>query len=359
MEIKGSTLHIASGSIIRILLFLTLFWLLFYLRDLILVILTAIVISSSIEPAIKWFGKHRLPRVLAVMTIYLLIALFLVGTVYFLVPPLLNESVGLLERLPSELRDFNLMGFTKESGLLAVDSGVQFAKSIPISDAFSNTKEIFDSISGNFFKTTGVVFGGLFSFVLITVLSFYFALQETGIDDFLRIISPVKHQDYVVDLWKRSQAKIGLWMQGQLLLGVIVGVLVYLGLTILGVPYAFLLAILAAAFELIPLFGPIIAAVPAVVLGFVDGGLSLGIFVIGLFVIIQQFENHLIYPLVVRKVVGISPILVIIALIVGAKLAGFLGIIISVPVSAALKELVDDIQRKKELEKKSLAGESM
>ncbi len=293
------------------------------------------------------------------MTIYLLIGLFLVGTVYFLVPPLLNESVGLLERLPSELRDFNLMGFTKESGLLAVDSGVQFVKNIPISDAFSNTKEIISNISGNFFKTTGVVFGGLFSFVLITVLSFYFALQETGIDDFLRIISPVKHQDYVVDLWKRSQAKIGLWMQGQLLLGVIVGVLVYLGLTILGVPYAFLLAILAAAFELIPLFGPIIAAVPAVVLGFVDGGLSLGIFVIGLFVIIQQFENHLIYPLVVRKVVGISPILVIIALIVGAKLAGFLGIIISVPVSAALKELVDDIQRKKELEKKSLAGESM
>ena len=359
MEIKGQTLHIASGSIIRVLLFLVLFWLLFYLRDLVLVILTAIVISSSIEPAIKWFGKHRLPRVLAVMTIYLLIGLFLVGTVYFLVPPLLNESVGLLERLPSELRDFNLMGFTKESGLLAVDSGVQFVKNIPISDAFSNTKEIISNISGNFFKTTGVVFGGLFSFVLITVLSFYFALQETGIDDFLRIISPVKHQDYVVDLWKRSQAKIGLWMQGQLLLGVIVGVLVYLGLTILGVPYAFLLAILAAAFELIPLFGPIIAAVPAVVLGFVDGGLSLGIFVIGLFVIIQQFENHLIYPLVVRKVVGISPILVIIALIVGAKLAGFLGIIISVPVSAALKELVDDIQRKKELEKKSLAGESM
>jgi predicted PurR-regulated permease PerM len=362
MEIKGQTLHIASGSIIRVLLFLVLFWLIFYLRDLVLVILTAIVIASALEPAIQWLGRHKLTRVLSVLFIYILIGAFLLMVVYFMVPPLLNEAVGLLERLPSELRNIDLMGLTKESGLLVVDSAsqsVQFdSRSIPIRDTFANTKEILESISGNFFKTTGVVFGGLLSFVLIVVLSFYFAVQETGIDDFLRVVSPVKHQDYIVNLWRRSQAKIGLWMQGQLILALIIGVLVYLGLTILGVPYAFFLAILAAAFELIPVFGPIIAAVPAVILGFVDGGLTLGLLTIGLFVIIQQFENHLIYPLVVRKVVGVSPILVIIALIVGAKLAGFLGIILSVPISAALKELVDDIQRNKETEKRALATES-
>ena len=147
--------------------------------------------------------------------------------------------------------------------------------------------------------------------------------------------------------------KIGKWMQGQLLLGVLIGVLVYLGLTILGVPYALLLAVLAALFELIPLFGPILASIPAIALGFLQS-FSLGFMVVGLYVIIQQFENHLIYPLVVRKVVGVSPILVIISLIVGAKLAGFLGLILAVPIAAAIVEFTDDIQKDKLEEEKRL-----
>ena len=146
----------------------------------------------------------------------------------------------------------------------------------------------------------------------------------------------------MLDLWQRSKHKIGLWMQGQLLLGVIMGVLVYLGLTIFGIEHALILAVLAAFFELIPVFGPTFAAVPAVILAFVGGGLTTGLLVIALYVILQQFENHLIYPLVVTKVVGVPPLLVIIGLIVGAKIAGFLGILISVPMVAVLQELVRD-----------------
>ena len=116
---------------------------------------------------------------------------------------------------------------------------------------------------------------------------------------------------------------------------------------ILGVKYALLLAILAAVTELIPLFGPILAAIPAILIGFLDGGTTLGLMVLGLYVIIQQFENHLIYPLVVKKVVGVPPLMVIIALLIGAQLAGFLGIIIAVPVAAALMEFVNDIEKDK------------
>ena len=183
--------------------------------------------------------------------------------------------------------------------------------------------------------------------ILIIVFSFYFAVQETGIDDFLRIISPVKYQKNIVSLWRRSQIKIGLWMQGQIILAVIVGMLVYLGLTILGVKYALLLAVIAAVFELIPVFGPILSSIPAILIGFVDGGATTGLLVIGLYVIIQQFENHLIYPLVVTKVVGVPPLLVILALLVGAQLAGFLGIILAVPIAAVIQEFVSDVQRKK------------
>jgi predicted PurR-regulated permease PerM len=130
-------------------------------------------------------------------------------------------------------------------------------------------------------------------------------------------------------------------------LAVLVGVLVYLGLMILGIKNALILAVFAAAFEIIPLFGPIIASIPAVLTGFADGGITSGLLIAGLFLIIQQFENHLIYPLVVKKVVGISPILVIIGLFIGAKLAGFLGIILSAPITSVIMEYLEDVQRNK------------
>ncbi|MEK7607825.1 MAG: AI-2E family transporter, partial [Patescibacteria group bacterium] len=154
-------------------------------------------------------------------------------------------------------------------------------------------------------------------------------------------------EDYVLDLWKRTQTKIGLWMQGQLILAIVVGLLVYLGLMILGVRNALLFAVLAALLETIPLFGPIIAAIPAVAAAYVDNGASAGFIVVGLYLIIQQFENHLIYPLVVKKIVGVPPILVIISLLIGFKLAGFLGILLSVPLSSMLVEFLDDVQKRK------------
>ena len=132
-----------------------------------------------------------------------------------------------------------------------------------------------------------------------------------------------------------------------MVLGLIVGVLLYLGLTILGVPNALLLAVLAGLFELIPVFGQILAAIPALALGFADGGFTAFLLVGGLYLIVQQFEAHLIYPVVVKKVVGVPPLLVILALIVGAKLAGFLGILLSVPIAAAIQEFVSDVDREK------------
>lgn len=360
MEFKGTTIAITSGTIFRVILIIGLFWLVFYLRDLALIILTAIVIATAIEPAIRWFSHRKVPRVPAVIIIYLLVAIFLSATVYFLLPPLLNQMVELLSRLPSDLRLFNLSDLTQSPQILSSEA-TSFGKVGSFKDLISDLSSAAGNLSGNFFKTTGAIFGGVLSSILIVVLSFYFAVQETGVDDFLRLIVPVRHQDYVLGLWKRAQLKIGLWMQGQMLLAVIVGVLVYLWLTIIGVPYAFFLAIIAAVFEIIPVFGPIISAVPgvAIALTFEGGGLTMALLALGGYIVIQQFENHLIYPLVVRKVVGVPPIMVIIALIAGAKLAGFLGIVLSVPISAALKEYLDDIEKNKQAERRKLSKDSL
>ena len=158
---------------------------------------------------------------------------------------------------------------------------------------------------------------------------------------------PVDYEKYVSGLWRRSQVKIGLWLQGQVLLGVLVGLLIFLGLSILGVRNALFLALIATVFEIIPVFGIVLATLPAIAVALTDGGVTLALLVIGLYTIVQQFEANLIYPLVVKKIVGLPSILVILSLLAGAKLAGFLGILLSIPASAIIVELLADLEKQK------------
>lgn len=327
---------INSGTIVRTILFILLIWLLYFLRDLVLVILTAVVIASAIEPAVRWFVARKVPRILAAIFVYVAVTGVVAGSFFVLVPPLLDEASGLLTSSPQYFNSIEVWNPVSD-----------ISSSFSLKDIIAEFRNDITNATGSLFQTVSIVFGGVFNFILIIILSFYLAVQEYGISNFLKIITPVEHEEYVINLWERSQLKIGLWMQGQLLLALIIGVLVYLGLTVLGIKYAFLLALLAAIAELIPLFGPVIAAIPAIAIGFIGGGTTLALIVAGFYIIIQQFENHLIYPLVVKKVVGVPPLLVILAFIVGIELAGFLGIILSVPIAAAIMEYVHDIEKGK------------
>lgn len=343
-------INITPGVVARAVLVIALFWFLYFVRDLVVVILAALVIASGIEPIIAWLKRYRIARTLAVILIYLVLLTVLIGLFYFFMPSLLNDLSDLLAKIPtyfetiSVWNPFNTGGESTGNSLvenLGLSGGFSFK------DLINNFNTAFVSTSQGLVQTLSTLFGGLLSFVLIVVLSFYLAVQEDGVAKFLQIVLPSHHERYVIGLWRRSQVKIGLWLQGQLLLGLVIGVLVYLGLTILSVENALFLAILAALFEIIPIFGPILSAIPSTLIALSDGGLTKGLLVIGLYIIVNQFENHLIYPLVVKKIVGIPPILVIIALIVGFKLAGVLGVILSVPIAAVLVELLDDFHKDK------------
>ena len=161
------------------------------------------------------------------------------------------------------------------------------------------------------------------------------------------MVTPIQHEQYVIGLWRRSQSKIGLWMQGQLLSSALVMVLVYIALLLVGVPHALLLAVLAGVFELVPLFGATIAAIPTLFVAYTWGGMNVTLIVAGLYILIQQLESHLIYPLVVKKMVGVSPMISIMALVIGGTLAGFLGVLVSVPVAAAVIEFISDFEERK------------
>ena len=339
MELKEQTLSISASTFVKAVLVVLFFVLLFVLKDLVLVLLMSIVVASAIEPGTQWFVRHKVPRLFAVILIYVAIFICFAGIIFFLFLPLLSESSDFLKNFPTYFNTTSITDSLNNNEFFASGSISSFTNSINLDDVVSQLNHITSSVTSNTFGTVASFFGGFLSFLLMVVLSFYLAVEEDGVGKFLKAITTIKHEKYVVSLWKRSQRKIGLWMQGQLVLAVVVGMLVYLGLLITGVPNALLLAFLAGAFEIIPLFGPIMASIPAIAIGFVAGGVPLAGVVAGLYIIIQQFENQLIYPLVVKKVVGVSPIVSI--------LAGLTGLILSVPVAAVIIELFDDFEKDK------------
>lgn len=347
MELRDNPINISMGTIAKAIVVVLFFATLFILKDLVLVLLMSIVVASAVEPGTQWFARRKVPRIFAVIFIYLCVAISLFSIIFFLFLPLLSESSDFLRNSSTYFNASFITDSIAHNDFFGSDSLAGITNSLNLEKIITQINEIITSFSSNTIGTLATVFGGILSFFLTIILSFYLAVEEDGVGKFLKAITPIKHEQYVVSLWKRSQRKIGLWMQGQLLLALIIGMLVYLGLLILSVPNALLLATLAAAFEIIPLFGPILASIPAIMIAFVAGGFPLALVVIGLYIIVHQFENQLIYPLVVKKVVGVSPIVSIVALAAGFQLAGFVGLILAVPVAAAIIEFFDDFEKDK------------
>ena len=166
---------------------------------------------------------------------------------------------------------------------------------------------------------------------------------------------PDKYEKYILDLWYRSEKNLGRWFQVQLLLSLIVGLMTFVGLSLLGVKFALILAVLIMILELVPNVGPVLAAIPAVALAFFQSP-SLGFWTIALYIGIQQIENHVLTPLIIGRTLGINPVVVVISLLVGFNLAGILGMILAVPVATVIVEWFNDIIEKKEKARAAAAG---
>jgi predicted PurR-regulated permease PerM len=339
---------LSSGSIVKAILFLILVGIIFVLKQLVLVLLVAIVIASSIEPGVRKLIQYHIPRALSVLIIYMLTIGIFASTLIVFLPPVLDDLSGFFDRVPALLDSVQSSSPLVDIPLFSSGDG---AGNQSIKSAIANFRSSFSSTPEGLLRVVSAVFGNVLSFVLVIVFSFYFAVQEGGIEEFLRLVTPTRYEAQVIDLWKRSERKIGLWMQGQLILALLIGVIIFLGLTLFNVRYALLLGILATIFEIIPVFGAILSAIPGVGLAFVDGGFGVAVGVGLFYLIVQQFEGHLLQPLVVGKVVGLPPLLVLLSLIVGAELLGFMGILLAVPAAAVIQELATDLRRGKTLSK--------
>jgi predicted PurR-regulated permease PerM len=349
MDERPRNMHISisTNTLIKILLLGVLVFAIIKLFNVVLIILVAIVLASFVESAVNKLKPYIKSRSIAVFLIYVFTITVLVALSSVFMPVFIEEMSALVASLGQYIPHSSILNtFQPDTISGAKDLVSTISHNASLGDLIKSGQALISSLSGGFLDIFNGAFGGVLNFILIVIISFYLSITEKGIENFLRIIIPRKSEEYIIDLWQRTEHKIGLWIQGQMLLGLIIGVLAYLGLTILGVKYSLVLAIVTAFCELVP-FGIFLAVIPVVIFGFLDGGITMAALSFGLYFILHQFENYLIYPLIIKKVIGISPLVVILSIIIGIELAGFLGVILAIPSAVCLLEFLDDLEKKK------------
>ncbi len=332
--------EISTWSILKVIFIILFFAFLFVISDILIVLFLSLIIASAIYPWVNYLESKKIPRILGVLSVYVIAILFIIFLLYLVIPTMVDEIRQLASVLPSYYEVFSSK-FSKT----VLEISPDYTKTAQ--DFLLNFGEKIKEMASSVLKTVAGVFGGFATFGIVLVISFYMASQEKGVGSFLRLITP-KHQEiYVLNLWKRVEKKLGLWLQGQLLLGVIIGLVVFFGLYVLGVPYALLLGVVAGIFEIVPVVGPIFSAVIGVAVALmIDPVLALLTLIF--YIIVQQVENNILVPFLMKKMTGLNPIVIIVSLLIGWELGGVLGMIIAVPVATIVGELLDDYAKLKE-----------
>ncbi len=336
-----TTISISTSTIIRIIGVLLGLWFLYLIRDVIAILFVSLILASAFDRTVDWLQRHRIPRPVGILGIYIVLIGSLTLIISALVPHLIEEIRGITVDFPAYWENiaerFSQFGALGESFL----SGFQ-RFTAAIEDTLVATGQ---GVLGSIIS----LFGGVLSFIFVLVMTFYMTVSESAMKGAFKMVVPNRYEAYLSSLVARMQEKIGAWLQGQLILSLIIAALVYLGLTIIDVKYALLLAILAGLLEFIPYVGPLLSAIPAIFFGATQSGFD-AILVIVLYVVVQQLENHIIVPAVMRRAVGIHPILSITAMLIGAKLFGFVGILMAIPVITAVSVWVGDLVDEKQQE---------
>lgn len=326
-----ATVNISTITVLKVLFIAILCWFLFAIRDIVLLFIISMIVSSAMDPIADYLRRWKIPRGLSVLVLYLIV-LGIIGLVgYLLVPSMIEQfqavqSSNFVENIQERIGPYR-------------DTLTRFG----IDQGINNTLQTFGTgFAGNLFQTTKGVATGVVSFITILVLSFYLTAEENGMKNLIKHMTPYRHQAYIMGLITKIQKKMGYWVLGQVVLSVVIFGLTYIGLTILGVQYALLLALIAGLTEVIPFIGPFIAGAIAAAFAFIQSP-ALAIAVIIMFIVIQELEAHILVPIVMSKSVGLNPILVILAILVGGSLGGILGALIAVPIVAGIAVFVSDV----------------
>ena len=327
------TIHISSLSILKVLAVLAVLAFLYLVWDIIVLLFISLIFAASLGPSINWMERKKIPRAVGILLIYVAAIFILSLVVVLIIPPITEQIDQLAETFP-----FYLDRFLQLFGTLSIETDI----SQTVQQSLQSVGKTLSGYTGSVVNTVSGIFGSLITFLLVLVLTFYFSVKKDGLKYFIRSVTPAKYQKYTMSMFIRIQDKLGLWLRGQLLLSGIIFVVTWIGLMILGIKYALVLALIAGITEVIPFIGPLIGAIPAVFLAFLQSPMK-ALFVVILYLVIQQLEGNIIVPKVMQKAVGLNPIVVIVVILTGAKIAGILGALLAIPVAVALMTVAGDL----------------
>lgn len=328
--------EVSLRSVVKVIVVLVFTWLLFITRGALAIIFVSFIFASALTPWVDRMQRRGVHRGVSVLLIYILLFAVATAIVMLLIPPITEQFAEIGAALPS----FVDRAVTRLNTLEVLSARYGLADNIKSSLA-SLTSNI-GNVTGSALHWVGNAVSGIFSAIIVFSLIFYFIVGMPEVKKFVRSLLPDHLQPYSTQMINRIQSKLGRWLGGQLLLGLIIGTLTYIGLKLMGVEYALVLAIIAGFMELIPYIGPILSAVPAVFIALVQSPI-LALYVVFLFTGIQLAENQIIVPRVMSKTVGLNPIVVIGALLIGGEMAGVLGMILAVPMATILTIIVSDL----------------
>lgn len=322
---------------------LILIWLLIRLKPVIIIILISVVLATGLGPMVErlrksriWRGR-RIPRSVGILIAYIIAILVLAGAATMVLVPVIRESIKFSRNLPRYIE--------ATKGWLA-DIHQRYPNVPDYAGLLDRARDQLDEAAGYILSSVGAafgVFGGIITVVSVLVITFYLLVGYEGIRDGFLSLLPKSRRAGAGRTLTRVAAAMGGWLRGQLLLAAIIGVATALGMWALGVPYPFVIAVVGAVGELVPMLGPFVAAVPAVLITLLVGSTWKLIACVVFFAILAQVENNYLAPRVMQSQVGLSPVVTILALLAGATLFGLVGALLAVPIAAGLQVVFVDV----------------
>jgi len=314
-------------------------WLIVTLKDILVALLLAFILAMAITPLVDYLQGKKVPRTLSVAGVIIATVAIIFLVIRLIVPPFVSELSNIVANKGEYVA--KITGYLQNLSPLLRDNLTTFLNNFLGSFGSLNLDGVISGARG--------VFNGIVELILILVLSFYLLQNNKGVEGVVVSYVPKQHQKRILSVYRKISNKMSQWMRGQILLGLIIFAINLVGLSVLKVEYALTLAVISGLLEVLPIIGPIVAGGLAVLIALTQSPL-LALIVLGWYLLVQQAENHILVPQIMKKSLGLNPIAVILALIIGGKLLGIIGILVSVPIAAAIGVLLEEFVKKQEEE---------
>lgn len=326
-------LDISWRTIVKISIAIFSFYILYSVKGILVWFIFAVMISVLFNPVIDFLQRKKIPRILGIILVYFGVFGTFSFLIFLIVPLFASEIQEFLQSLPRY--------FEKISPPL---KGLGFEAFEDIESFMKTLGGTLEGMKDNIFNALFAIFGGVFAFLFVITTAVFLSLEEKAIDKTLILLFPKKYEAYVLGLWQRCQKKVAGWFGARILACVFVGLASYITFLVFGVKYPLTLALFAGVFNFIPYIGPLLTGVLLFLIIF---PMQKAIFVLIVFVLIQQVEGNILTPILMKRIIGIPPVLVIIALVVGGKFWGLLGAVLAIPLAGILFEFLKEFLQKR------------